>query len=93
VTVQAEVDLVGKIVQFGRGMIEEVSRQLFRQFAACAKQQLESADSNPGPVEATESAAQSPVEPKSVSAVPLALRALWTLIVRSMKSLFGKQAN
>jgi uncharacterized protein len=90
VTVQAEVDLVGKIVQFGRGMIEEVSRQLFRQFAACAKQQLEVAD-NPGAVEATESVTQSPAEPKSVSALPLALHALWTIIVRSIKSLFGKQ--
>jgi carbon monoxide dehydrogenase subunit G len=27
------LDLVGKIVQFGRGMIEEVSRQMFRQFS------------------------------------------------------------
>src|SRR5215813_7050660 len=41
VVVNAEVDLVGKIVQFGRGMIEEVSRQLFRQFSACVKQRLE----------------------------------------------------
>ena len=91
VTVQAEVDLVGKIVQFGRGMIEEVSRQLFRQFAACAKQQLEVADDPP--VEATQSAAQSAGEAKSVSAIPLALNALWAVIVRSLKSLFGKQAN
>src|SRR5215475_2627077 len=35
VVVSADVDLVGKVVQFGRGMIEEVSRQLFRQFSAC----------------------------------------------------------
>lgn len=36
VRVQVEIDIVGKIVQFGRGMIEQVSRQLFRQFATCA---------------------------------------------------------
>jgi len=90
VTVHAEVDLVGKIVQFGRGMIEEVSRQLFRQFAECAKQQLELTD-DPGAVEATESKAPPPAESKSVSALPLALQALWTVIVRSIKSLFGKQ--
>src|SRR5262245_59684427 len=92
VTIQAEVDLVGKIVQFGRGMIEEVSRQLFRQFAACAKQQLEVADT-PGPVEATQPAVQSPAEPKSVNALPMALHALWAVIVRSLKSLFGKQED
>ena len=36
--VNAEVELVGRIVQFGRGMIEEVSRQMFRQFSTCVKQ-------------------------------------------------------
>lgn len=41
VRVIAEVDLAGKIVQFGRGMIETVSRQLFRQFAACVAERLE----------------------------------------------------
>src|SRR5262245_41649158 len=41
VVVSADVDLVGKVVQFGRGMIEEVSRQLFRQFSACVKKHLE----------------------------------------------------
>src|SRR5215470_2892893 len=41
VVVTADVDLVGKVVQFGRGMIEEVSRQLFRQFSACVKHRLE----------------------------------------------------
>lgn len=44
VVVSSEVDLVGKIVQFGRGMIQEVSKQLFRQFSACAKQRLEIPD-------------------------------------------------
>ena len=84
VIVEAEVDLVGKIVQFGRGMIEEVSRQLFRQFAACVKQHLE-VEEGPSAVEET------PPEPKAVSAVPLAFRALWAVVVRSFKRLFGKR--
>jgi uncharacterized protein len=42
VRVEAEVDVAGKIVQFGRGMIEAVSKQLFAQFVACVKRQLES---------------------------------------------------
>jgi carbon monoxide dehydrogenase subunit G len=78
VTVNADVELVGKIVQFGRGMIEEVSRQMFRQFSACVKQQLEIAD-------------EPPAEPKAVSAAPLAFRALWAIIVRFFKGLFGKR--
>src|SRR5690606_32005475 len=41
VGVESEVQLVGKLAQFGRGMVEEVSKQLFRQFAECARQRLE----------------------------------------------------
>jgi uncharacterized protein len=41
VSVDADISLVGRIVQFGRGMIEEVSRQMFRQFATCVKSRLE----------------------------------------------------
>ncbi len=43
VQVDVDVDVVGKLAQFGRGMIEEVSRQLFKQFAACVRAALEPA--------------------------------------------------
>jgi len=74
VLVSADIDLVGKIVQFGRGMIEEVSRQMFRQFSSCVKQHLEIPE---------EPQAQK-VEPetKSVSGISLAFHALWAIIVR-----------
>lgn len=72
VVVQAEVDLVGKIVQFGRGMIEEVSKQLFRQFAACVKQHLEIADepqTQPPQSGETQANTNAPADkPKAVSA-------------------------
>ena len=80
VTVNADVELVGKIVQFGRGMIEEVSRQMFRQFSACVKQQLE--------IEVPQE--QQPAETKAVAAAPLAFRAFWAIIVRFFRRLFGK---
>jgi len=41
VRVTADVDIVGKIVQFGRGMIESVNKQLFKQFTACVRATLE----------------------------------------------------
>ena len=44
VSVVADVELVGKIVQFGRGMIEEVSLQMFSQFSKCVKLHLEVAE-------------------------------------------------
>lgn len=83
VLVNADVDLVGKIVQFGRGMIEEVSRQMFRQFSTCIKQQLEVADDAPPVEKKTEP------EPKAVAAAPLAFRAIWAIIARFFKGLFG----
>jgi uncharacterized protein len=84
VVVNADIDLVGKIVQFGRGMIEEVSRQMFRQFSTCVRQQLEVGDQTP-PADNL-----APTETKPVSAAPLAFHAIWAIIVRFFKRLFGK---
>src|SRR5262245_33166948 len=95
VVVKAEVDLVGKVVQFGRGMIEEVSRQLFRQFSACVKQRLEVVDeSQPSGTQTAESPSNETVpaaEPEALSAAPLVLRAMWTVVLRFFQRLFGRQ--
>jgi len=52
-------------------MIEEVSRQMFRQFSTCVKQHLEVA-------EAPQPESNTPAEPetKAVAAAPLAFRAM-----------------
>lgn len=87
VLVNADIDLVGKIVQFGRGMIQEVSRQMFRQFSTCVKKHLEVAETP----ELPQPAADNPAEPetKAVAAAPLAFRALWAIIARFFSGLFG----
>ena len=41
VKVVADVDIVGRAAQFGRGMIESVNKQLFRQFTECLRGTLE----------------------------------------------------
>lgn len=100
VSVDADISLVGRIVQFGRGMIEEVSRQMFRQFATCVKARLEVSDERPT-VSAEPNAAspdQPPTEPaqppapeaKAISATSVGLRAMWAIIVRFFKRLIGK---
>lgn len=82
VIVDAEVELVGKIVQFGRGMIEDVAKQLCRQFAGCVKAHLEQ------PAElALEAVPTPPLKAQPISALPLALRALWAAIVRFFRRL------
>lgn len=50
VRVEAELDVAGKIVQFGRGMIETVNKQLFAQFTACVRSTLESPGEPPEPM-------------------------------------------
>jgi carbon monoxide dehydrogenase subunit G len=88
VVVSAEVELVGRIVQFGRGMIEEVSRQMFRQFSTCVKGKLEV-------VEEAQPAENTPPAPETnaVAAAPLAFRALWAIIVRFFRRLGGKEVS
>ena len=92
VVVNADVDIVGKVVQFGRGMIEEVSRQLFRQFSACVKQRLEIA--NEAQTSGTQTAEPQPpeAEREALSAAPLVLQAMWAVIKRFFLRLIGNRA-
>lgn len=41
VAVDAQIDVAGKLARFGRGVMEDVSRQLFHEFAKNTQQQLE----------------------------------------------------
>ena len=104
VSVDAEINLVGRIVQFGRGMIEEVSRQMFRQFATCVKSRLEveepprsqasstssepAASADSNTTESANRAATSEIKP--VSAASVGFRAMWAIIARFFKRLVGK---
>jgi hypothetical protein len=50
VRVTADLDIVGRLAQFGRGMIESVNQQMFRQFTACLRATLETGPVvSPGP--------------------------------------------
>jgi|SRR5215213_1636098 len=90
VSVSADVELAGKIVQFGRGMVEEVSRQMFRQFSTCVRQHLEIAN---GPQTIATPAPEVQTETKAVAAAPLAFRAIWVMFVRFFKGLFANAEN
>lgn len=96
VVVTAEVELVGRIVQFGRGMIEEVSRQMFRQFSACVKTKLEVVEDAAQPQSAAQPSMAQPTatpETKAVAAAPLVFRAVWAMIARFFGRLFGSDKH
>ncbi|HXY30236.1 MAG TPA: SRPBCC family protein [Gemmatimonadaceae bacterium] len=92
VRVQADLDVAGKIVQFGRGMIETVNQQLFREFVACVQERLAlPAGAAPPPASGTPAGAgastgsDGATAGRPVALIPLILRAIWARIRR----LFG----
>ena len=68
VRVSADIDIVGRMAQFGRGMIESVNKQMFRQFTECVRTTLASAAEASAPEIAP--AAEPPASGPSSSAPP-----------------------
>jgi carbon monoxide dehydrogenase subunit G len=105
----ASIDLTGKVMQVGRGMIKGVSHQLFLQFAKTAKTRLEeeSHDDSSGSEDAgsaqganaTTSEASAtqpppaPVEEVPLKVLPLLLKTLWAGITGFFQRLFGGGAK
>jgi len=82
-----KVDLTGKVMQMGRGMIKGVSAQLFKQFSANAEAQLSAAGSE-NPADAVV------VEDNEALAVGSLLgRTLWQMVVNFFRRLFGKSTG
>jgi carbon monoxide dehydrogenase subunit G len=88
IVAEASVDLTGRIMQVGRGMIQGVSKQLFQQFVKAARAQLEA--------EAAAEVAGAPPPPPpapkddAIKVVPLLLRTIWAAIVGFFRRLFGR---
>jgi carbon monoxide dehydrogenase subunit G len=80
VVAEGDVDLTGRVLQVGRGMIRGVSQQLFQQFAASTKARLEAAEA----VSADEVPAGTspPAVTEPIRILPLAGRTLWDAIRR-----------
>jgi len=68
VSVDADVEMAGKLVRFGRGMIEGVSKQLFKQFVERARTRLTAAGKAEAPLAAAEAWTANP----DPSAAPVA---------------------
>lgn len=66
VSVDAAIDVAGRVMQFGRHLIEGVNKQLFRQFATSVRAKLEAAEA----AEAAEGASASGVSVPSAGGAP-----------------------
>jgi uncharacterized protein len=81
VTVAAEVNLIGLLAQFGRGVIQDVSDHLFQQFTASMKQKLEASSPEDRP--------QPPAQAGYVNVLSLGSTAFGRAIRRLFRRLFG----
>src|SRR5437868_4810294 len=102
VTVSTDFTVAGRVAQFGRGLMEDVSKSLVAQMAACIKANLETPEtpaptSGEGGVEPSggqaPAAAPPPNPPAQATAKPVnALALLWSVIVARLRRLFGAKA-
>jgi carbon monoxide dehydrogenase subunit G len=74
IAVTSDVELAGRIVRFGRGMIQSVSAQLFKQFAGNVRQALEGSgeDAVAAVAEPAAAAAVAEAAPAAAEAAPVA---------------------
>jgi carbon monoxide dehydrogenase subunit G len=87
VVVVSDLDVVGRLVQLGRGMIEQVSHQVFLQFAESVRATLE-AEAAVARGEAGAVVVPPPAQGQAVAALPLLFKALWAWL----RSLLGRGA-
>ena len=96
VIAEASVDLTGRIMQVGRGMIQGVSHQLFLQFVSAAQAQLEPPAEAATPAERAAAGAaptpravpaSAPAQQQAIRIVPLLLAVFRSAILRFFQRL------
>jgi hypothetical protein len=89
VKIVTDYNVAGRVAQFGRGVMEDVSRRIVNDMAACIKANVEAAEpaSGVGPgAPAAAAAAASPAQPvtaKPVNALSLFFKVMWSGIRRT----------
>jgi carbon monoxide dehydrogenase subunit G len=90
VVVEASVDLTGRLMQVGRGMIQGVARLLFQQFAKSLQQRLETPQAPTSPGVALPGGMAAVPEAQPIRIVPILLQTLWSAIKGFFRRLFGR---
>jgi len=91
VTVTSQVNIVGVLAQFGRGMIQDVSDQLFQKFVDAARAELEpAASAGPGAVATATSAAAETAGAPPIDALSLGSAAVVRAAGRTARRLVSR---
>lgn len=83
IEVDATIDIAGRVMQFGRGLVESVSRQLFKQFSDAVRETLEGEASHE-PVAIPDAAPAS--SPREMRLLPLVWHAVVELLKRPFRA-------
>jgi carbon monoxide dehydrogenase subunit G len=87
VIAESSAEITGRIAQFGRGMVQGVSQQLFQQFAQSVKARLESADAEAPAIDTPAG------EKKAISVLPLVFGYVWSALCRLFRRLFRRTSG
>jgi uncharacterized protein len=95
VEILTEYHVAGRVAQFGRGVMEDVSKRLIKDMANCIQANLEGAEQPPDNAGADVSAAieRSKPGPQTATAKPVnALELFWHLVKVRLARLFGSRS-
>ena len=96
VTITTEYHVAGRVAQFGRGVMEDVSKRLVGEMAACIQANVEADepkdDDVAAAVERSETAAAPAPRPAATAKPVSAFAILWHLIKVRLARLFGRSA-
>ncbi len=91
VKIVTDYSVAGRVAQFGRGVMEDVSRRIVNDMAACIKANLEAAE--PSGVPAAGAAPGAPAAPPAATAKPVnALALLFSVLWARIKRLFSRKS-
>ena len=93
VKISTDYSVAGRVAQFGRGVMEDVSRRIINEMAACIKTNVEGGEQHEAAVSggsvSADTPAPAPVTAQPVNAVPMFFQVLWAGIRR----LFGARST
>ena len=96
VKIVTDYNVAGRVAQFGRGVMEDVSRRLVGEMAACIKSNVEAGETTPAatPESGDAGPGAAPVSPPTATAKPVnAFGLLFSVLWARLRGVFGEKRS